>query len=90
LKAIKKSAKNLGTYAIGGIFVGTFLNIMVKNVYIKFLAFPAYLRLPLRLGIFAIPFGFMYGKINENMETVGENFATIHMKLLRLRKTGNI
>jgi hypothetical protein len=46
--------------------------------------------LPLRLGIFGLIFGAAYGKINENMETVGENLATIHMKLLRLRKTGNI
>jgi hypothetical protein len=90
LKVIKKSLKNLGTFAIGGIFFGTFLNVMAKNVSIKFLALPSYIRLPLRLGIFALPFGPMYGKINENMETVGENLSTVYMKLLRLRKTGNI
>lgn len=62
----------------------------MKKVYIKFLAFPTYVRLPIRLGIFAIPFGLLYGKLNENAENIGENLATIHMKLKRLRKTGNI
>jgi len=65
-KAIKKAVKNLGTLAFGGLVVGSVLNILVKKVYIKFLAFPIYTRLPLRLGIFAIPFGLLYGKLNEN------------------------
>ena len=61
---MKKAFKNLTTYSIGGVAAGSFLNIMVKNVYIKFLAFPTYVRIPLRLGIFAIPFGLLYGKLN--------------------------
>jgi hypothetical protein len=64
LNAMKKALKNLSTYSVGAIVAGSFLNIMVKNVYIKFLAFPVYTRIPLRLGLFAIPFGLLYGKIN--------------------------
>jgi hypothetical protein len=61
---MKKAFKNLTTYSIAAIAAGSFLNIMVKKAYIKFLAFPVYTRIPLRLGIFAIPFGLLYGKLN--------------------------
>ena len=65
-KEIKKAVKNMGTLAFGGFVAGSVLNILVKKVYIKFLAFPVFVRIPLRLGIFGIPFGLLYGKLNEN------------------------
>lgn len=70
-KAIKKSVKNAATLCFGGFVAGVALNLLIKKVYIKFLAFPVYTRIPLRLGIFAIPFGLLYGKINENGENIG-------------------
>jgi hypothetical protein len=63
-KAIKKAVKNLATLSFGGFVAGSLCNILIKKVYIKFLAFPAYTRLPLRLGLFALPFGLLYGKLN--------------------------
>jgi len=63
-KAIKKAAKNLGTLSFGGLVVGGIANILIKKVYIKFLAFPFYTRLPLRLVVLGLPFGILYGKLN--------------------------
>jgi hypothetical protein len=54
----------MGTLGFGGFVAGSVLNILVKKVYIKFLAFPVFVRIPIRLGIFAIPFGLLYGKLN--------------------------
>lgn len=71
MKAIRKSVKNGATIAFGGLVAGSVLNLLVKKVYIKFLAFPTYVRIPLRLGIFALPFGLLYGKLMENGENIG-------------------
>lgn len=62
-KAIKKAVKNLGGFTLGGIVAGSICNILIKKVYIKFLAFPIYVRLPVRVGLFALPFGLLYGKL---------------------------
>lgn len=70
-KAIKKAAKNLGTYAFGGLVAGSMINILIKKVYINFLALPIYVRLPARLGLFALPFGLLYGKLSENADVIG-------------------
>lgn len=54
----------MGILGFGGFFVGSILNILVKKVYIKFLAFPIFVGIPLRIGIYALPFGLLYGKLN--------------------------
>ena len=54
------------TYGAAAFLVGSFLNIGIKKVYMKFLAFPIYLRIPLRLTLFSLPFLAMYGKFNEH------------------------
>ena len=54
------------TYGAAAFLVGSFLNIGIKKVYMKFLSFPIYVRIPLRLTLFSLPFLAMYGKFNEH------------------------
>jgi hypothetical protein len=54
------------TYGAGAFIVGSFLNVGIKKVYMKFLAFPIYARIPLRLALFSLPFLAMYSKFNEH------------------------
>ena len=35
---------------------GTFLNVQIKKIYMNFLKWPIYARIPIRLGIMGIPF----------------------------------
>ena len=65
-KRFSKSMLNLGTYLVFGIIAGVFANVQVKRISMKFLTLPVFVRLPLRLCIFALPFGLMFPKIDQN------------------------
>lgn len=54
----------MATYGFGAFIVGSFLNIGIKKVYLNFLAFPIYIRIPIRLALFSLPFLAMYSKFN--------------------------
>jgi hypothetical protein len=89
-KKIQKSLLNLASYFTLGILLGGVANVQIKRVSMNFLKWPFYARFPVRLAVFAIPFGFLYPKINSNLETVSGSLNTIYMKIRRLHKTGNI
>lgn len=61
----KKAAKNLVKYALGASLVGITLNVQAKRVSEKIVKLPAYVRLPLRLGLFALPFAFVTQLVNK-------------------------
>ena len=65
-KKIHKSLMNLASYVTLGVIAGSVANVQIKRVYLNFLKWPIYARLPVRLAVFALPFGAMYPKINSN------------------------
>ena len=89
-KKFQKSITNLGTYLVFGTVGGITANVQIKRLSMKFLRLPGFVRLPMRLGIFALPFGLLYPKISHNMEDLTQTLFRVHLKILKLHKTGNI
>ena len=69
---------------------GTALNITATRTIPTFLILPTYVRLPLRLAIFAVPFGLMYGKLSHYYNSGNEMVEEQFVKIQKFRRTGNI
>ena len=89
-KAYWKNLKTLGLLIGGSSISGIGLNMIVTRTFSKVLIMPRWMSIPLRLFIFAVPFGVLSPKLsslyNEGNEMIEDQF----IKIQRLRRTGNI
>jgi len=60
----KVGQKFLSTAGLGAL-AGIILNVQIKRVNMNFLKLPFFVRLPIRLAIFALPFGLLFPRIKE-------------------------
>ena len=89
-KGYWKNMKSLGTLLGVSTVAGTGINMVITRATPKFLILPNWARIPLRFGIFGVPFLALSPKLsslyNEGNEMVEEQF----IKIQRFRRTGNI
>ena len=89
-KMFSKCMTNLAGLFLFGTITGIFANIQVKRLSLKFLTLPKYVRYPLRLGIFALPFALIFPKVQSDVGKINEATFRIYQGIIKLRKTGNI
>jgi hypothetical protein len=85
-KNVKSFFQQLGINTVGGIA----LNMVVTRTLPRVLILPVYVRIPVRLLIFASPFALTYGKLSDNINTYDDMLEEQYIKLQKFRKTGNI
>lgn len=56
---LKKGIKNFMKYFVAASLIGVTINVQAKRVSDKVLKLPIFVRLPLRLGLFSLPFAFV-------------------------------
>lgn len=59
-KRFTKTGKTIFNYCILGFCGGIALNYGIKKFYLNFLKLPLYVRIPVRLFLFAVPLGGLY------------------------------
>lgn len=85
-KNVKAFAMQLGINTI----VGVAVNMAITRTIPRVLILPPYIRIPLRLAIFASPFLATYGKLAANVDMYDDMVEEQYIKLQKFRKTGNI
>lgn len=81
----KVGQKFLSTAGLG-LLAGIILNVQIKRVSLNFLKLPLFVRLPIRLAIFAAPFGLLFPRIKEagnEMQDILDNLENKKNKLIR-------
>jgi hypothetical protein len=89
-KAFWKNVKAFATQVGINIFAGVAANMVITRTIPRVLILPPYIRIPVRLAIFASPFLATYGKLAGNVEMYDDMVEEQYIKLQRFRKTGNI
>ena len=62
--------KSLVKYCSLSLLAGTMINFQIKKVHMNFLKWPIFIKVPIRLGVMAIPFGFTYSLITNKMDEI--------------------
>ena len=87
---LQKNAQKVLTYTGTSLFIGFFSNLQIKRVYMNFLKWPIYARIPIRLGIMAIPFAIFHPFLNEKLENILKISVDITKRKDRLLMTGDV
>jgi hypothetical protein len=85
-KNVKSFFTQIGINTLGGIAV----NMVITRTIPKILILPSYVRIPVRLLIFASPFLLTYEKLSMNIEAYDDMIEEQYIKLQKFRKTGNV
>ena len=83
---MKSFATLLGVCTVTGFAI----NLIITRTFPRFLIISNFARIPLRFGIFGLPFGVLYPKLNGYYEEGNEMVEDQFIKIQRLRRTGNI
>ncbi len=83
---MKSFFAQIGINTVGGFA----LNMVITRVVPRVLILPTFVRLPVRLLIFASPFALTYNKLSDNINTYDDMIEQQFIKLQRFRRSGNI
>ena len=67
---LEKGSQKFLTLLGAGLSLGVIANVQVKRLYMNFLKWPIYARIPIRLGIMAIPFALLANPLNQRADEV--------------------
>lgn len=65
---LEKASQKLLTLMLASVSLGIFANVQVKRLYMNFLKWPIYGRIPVRLGIMAIPFAMFSSPLSSKAD----------------------
>ena len=68
ITVLEKGSQKLFTLLGASFSLGVIANIQIKRVYMNFLKWPIFARIPIRLGIMAIPFGLLHKPLTEKAD----------------------
>ena len=86
---IKKCGKNVVSYGIFGTIAGITVNVLAKRLYSGILTLPLYARLPLRLGLFALPFALLSNRIITEGDKLARLNHKYFVRIVKFRQSGN-
>ena len=67
---LEKSTQKFLTLLSASLSLGVIANVQIKRLYMNFLKWPIYARIPIRLGVMAIPFALLTKPLNERADEI--------------------
>ena len=87
---VEKAGQKIGVTIAGGLAFGVFANVQIKRISMNFLKWPFFFRLPIRLGVMAIPFIPLYPILNEKILEIATVIKRLEDKKNRLIRTRDL